>query len=61
MTVSVGDKTATYVVIISELVTAAENETIAITNIPLTITIPEDTTNAGIQISQDTAPAIDKS
>jgi hypothetical protein len=55
LTVSVGDKTATYVVIISELVTAAENETIAITNIPLTITIPEDTTNAGIQISQDTA------
>lgn len=55
LTITVSDKTAAYQVIITEPVTAAENETITINpDIPLTITIPKNTANTGIQVSQNT-------
>lgn len=51
--IRVANKTATYIVTISEPVTAAENGTISITNIPLIITLPKDTINTGIEFPQN--------
>lgn len=53
LTVSLGDKTANYAVAISEPVTAVSDKNIIITNTPLTITVPENSENTGIQVPQN--------
>lgn len=55
LTITVGDKKATYVVTISESITATENETIVINpDIPLSIIVPENISNAEIKVTQST-------
>lgn len=56
LTITIGEKTATYAVTITQPVTAVDNGTINVTpDIPLTITLPPGVTNTGIGITQKTA------
>ena len=54
LTISIGDKIATYTVTICESVTAADDGIITVDpNTPLIITVPEDVANTGIGVSQN--------